>query len=111
MEVHDSVILTGEHLKPLFRLIGGLLCTVDDKVQMQQAAGTTRVGYNTFYDHIMEEKNGYADFSGSHSDKKFCTHEHHDMEKEIMRRKSYQKSLATVSTQSSVLGSSSSTRD
>ena len=30
MEVDDSVIMTGEHLKPLFWLIGRLLCTVDD---------------------------------------------------------------------------------
>ena len=35
MEVDDSVILTGEQLKPLFKFIGGLLCQVEDKVHLQ----------------------------------------------------------------------------
>ena len=42
-----------------------------------------------------------ADFSGSSADKEFWTHERHDMEKEILWRKTHQKYLATVSNQSS----------
>ena len=71
MEVYDSSTLTGEQLKSLFKLIGELLCQVDDKVHLQQAAGTTKVGYNTFYDHVLEEMNGYADISGSRAEKEF----------------------------------------
>ena len=57
MEVDDSVILTGEELKPLFKVIGGLLCQVDDNIHLKEAARTTKAGYKSFYDYVLEEKN------------------------------------------------------
>ena len=36
IEVDDSVMLTGEQLRPLFKLIGRLLCMVNNKVYIQQ---------------------------------------------------------------------------
>ena len=69
----DDSLVSGEQLKPLYQLIGSLLCLVDDKVHMQQIAGTTRVGYVHMYNHILEDKNAYADFSSSRAHKEFWT--------------------------------------
>ena len=39
-----------------------LICLVDNKVHMQQVAGTSRVGYVHMYNFILEDKNENANF-------------------------------------------------
>ena len=38
---------------------------VDNRVHMQQAAATTKVGYNTFYDYKLYQINRNQDYSGT----------------------------------------------
>ena len=42
VDVASPVSLTGDQMKPLKQLIGGLLHMVDDKVHIQQMAATSR---------------------------------------------------------------------
>ena len=50
MELDSSKVYTEEKLSSLFRILGKLHCLVDDHVRLHQAAGTTKVGYNAYYD-------------------------------------------------------------
>ena len=53
MEVESPVNMTGDQLKPLYQLIGRLLCMVDNKVHIQQMAATTRAGYMQMYNLVL----------------------------------------------------------
>ena len=70
-----------------------LHCVVDNRIHLQQAAGTTKVGYNAYYDHKLAQMKGLMDFSGSRADKEFWVHERRDTEKEILKAKAHEKSL------------------
>ena len=94
MEVDDSVILTGEQLKPLFKLIGRLLCQVEDKFHLQQAVGTTKVGYNFYYHFKLASFHGLANYSGTWANKEFWIHDQADTEKEILKLKAHEKQLS-----------------
>ena len=56
----------------------------------------SKIGYNNCYDHVLEEKSSYTDFSGSRADKEFWIVEHSEVEKEFLKKKAHQKSLASV---------------
>ena len=45
IDINSPVTLTGDQLKPMNKLIDGLLCMGDDKVNIQQMTATTRAGY------------------------------------------------------------------
>ena len=51
MELDSLVSYREEELQPLFWLLRKLHCLVDNRVHLQQAARTTKVGYNAYYDH------------------------------------------------------------
>ena len=59
-----SNVYTEEQLAPLFRILGKLHCLVDDHIHMQQAAGTTKVGYNAYYDFKLASVQGLTNYSG-----------------------------------------------
>ena len=61
---------------------------MDDHIHLQQAAGTTKVGYNAYYDHKLAQINGLANYSGTWANKEFWAHDQTDTEKEILRKKS-----------------------
>ena len=62
-------------LAPLFGMLGKLQGLVDDHIHLQQAAGTTKVSYNAYYDHKLAQQLGLANYSGTRSDKEFWAHD------------------------------------
>ena len=82
---------------------------MDNRVHLQKAAGTTKVGYNAYYDHKLAHVQGLTDFSGSRADKEYWVHDKLDTEKDILKAKAHEKSLASVS-QSKAQSGSTSTR-
>ena len=67
---------------------------VDDRIHLQQAAGATKVGYNTFYEHKLAQINGVHHFSGSKADRKYWTQNTRDAKKDIIKIKAHEKLLA-----------------
>ena len=55
---------TEDQLIPLYGMIGKLQGLVDDRIHLQQAAGTTKVGYNAYYDHKLAHQLGLANYQG-----------------------------------------------
>ena len=64
-----------EQIAPLLEMIGKLHCLVDNRIHLQQAAGTTKVGYNAYYNHKLAQTNGLANYSGTRADKEFLAHD------------------------------------
>ena len=81
---------------------------MDDCVHLQQAAGTTIVGYNAYYDHKLAHIRGLTDFSGSRANKEFWVHDMLDTEKDILKVKAHDKLLSSVSGKGPAGGGSSS---
>ena len=88
---------TEGQLAPLFGMIGKLQGLVDDHIHLQQAAGTTKVGYNAYYNHKLAQQLGLANYSGTRADKEFWAHDQTDTEKEILKIKAHEKQLSVVS--------------
>ena len=86
-----SKVYTEELLAPLLGMIGNLHCLVDNHIHLQQAAGTTKVGYCAYYDHNLAQTNGLENYSGTRADKEFFAHNQRDTEKEILRIKAHEK--------------------
>ena len=70
---------------------------VDDCIHLQQAAGTTEVGYNAFYDNKLAQINGLANYSGTQANREFWTHDQTDTKKKILRIKADEKQISSVS--------------
>ena len=49
--VDNSKFYSEDQLPPLIGMIWNVVRFVDDRIHLQQAAGTTKVIYNAFYDH------------------------------------------------------------
>ena len=83
---------------------------LDDRIHIQQMAGTTMIGYVPMYQHIMELKDGHAYFTGSRLDKDYWNKQQLEFEKEVLRinksRKSGKVHPATAPAPSAVKGSS-----
>ena len=92
-----SNVYTEEQLAPLFGMLGKLQRLVDDQIHLQQAAGTTKVGYNAYYDHKLSQINRLANYSGTRANKEFWAHDQTDTEKEILKIKAHEKQLSLVS--------------
>ena len=97
MELDSSVVYTEEELSPLFQMIGKLHCLMDDHIHLQQAAGTTKVGYNTYYDHKLDSIQGLTNYCASRVDKEYWVHDQTDTEKEILKAKAHKQFLSSVS--------------
>ena len=69
---------------------------IDDRIHLQQAAGTTKVGYNSFYDHKLAQINGLHNYSGTRADREYWSHNMMDAEKEILRIKAHEKQISSV---------------
>ena len=82
---------------------------VDDRVHVQQAAGSTKVGYNVFYDYKNYQIHGNQAFSGSKADREFWTHDTLDVEKDILKMQAHQKLLAQGNAARASKGNGSST--
>ena len=88
---------TEEQLAPLIVMLGKLHCLVDDCIHLQQAAGTTKVGYNAYYDYKLASVQGLTNYSGTWADREFWVHDQTDTEKEILKMKAHEKQLSLVS--------------
>ena len=82
---------TEDQLVPLIGMIWKVVRFVDDRVHMQQAAASTKVGYNVFYDYKLYQINGNQDFSGTKADREYWTHDTMDVEKDILKSKAHEK--------------------
>merc|ERR1712121_254135 len=100
---------TEEQLMPLIGMVWKLARFVDDRVHVQQAAGTTRVGYNTFYDYKNYQIHGNLAFSGNKADREFWTHDTMDVEKDILKMKAHEKLIIQGNAARAPQGSGSST--
>merc|ERR1712002_953113 len=69
LRVDKSCTYTEDQLVPLISMIWKVARFVDDCVHMQQAASTTKFGYNAFYDYKLYQINGNQDFSGTKADR------------------------------------------
>merc|ERR1711989_289557 len=70
---------------------------VDDRVHLQQAAGNTRVGYNSLYNHKLAQINGLHNYSGTRADREYWSHDMMDAKKEILRVKAHKKQISSIS--------------
>ena len=78
-------------------MIGKLHCLVDNCVHLQQAAGTTMVGYNAYYTHKLAQPDGLEKYGCSRADKEFLTHNQRETERAILNLKAREKQLSSVS--------------
>ena len=81
-------------LAPLICMIWKIVRFVDDRIHLQQAAGSTKVGYNAFYEHELAQINGAHHFSGSKADREYWSQNTRDAEKDIIKLRSHEKLLA-----------------
>ena len=87
----------GDQIAPLLEKLGKLHCLVDNRIHLQQAAGTTMVGYNAYYNHKLAQPDGLAKYSCSRADKEFLAHNQRETEKAILHLKAREKQLSSVS--------------
>ena len=101
----SQTITLGE-IAPVWELMGRLHWTVDNKVHIQQMAGTSKAGYVPTYQYIQRKTDGNASFSGSRTDREYWASERMDIEKEILKERAHEKQLAGLSSASSKKSSS-----
>ena len=87
----------GEQIAPLLEKIGRLHCLVDNRIHLQQAAGTTMVGYNAYYTHKIAQPDGVEKYGCSSAGKEFLAHDQRDTERAILNLKARKKQLSSVS--------------
>ena len=105
----NSKFYSEDQLAPLIGMIWKVVRFVDNCVHLQQAARTTKVGYNVFYDYKMSQINGLQDFSGTKADREYWTHDTIDAEKDILKVKSNEKQLLSGNQTRGPLGNANST--
>merc|ERR1712240_722072 len=94
---------------PLVGMVWKLARFIDDRVQVQQAAGTTRVGFNTFYDYKNYQIHGNQAFSGTKADREFWTYDTMDVKKDILKMKADEKLIIQGNAARAPQGNGSST--
>ena len=94
METSES--FKEEYLRPLYSLLGKLHCLMNDHIHIQQTAGTTKVGYNAYYEYKMAQENGLDQFSGQRANKEFWAHDKLETEQKILKMKAHKKSLLAI---------------
>merc|ERR1712121_83717 len=100
---------TEEQLMPLIGMVWKLARFVFDRVHVQQAAGSTKVGYNVFYDYKNYQIHGNQAFSGTKADSEFWTHDTLDVEKDILKMKAHEKLIIQGNAARAPKGNESST--
>ena len=80
-------------LSPLLQKIGGLHCLVDNRVHLQQSAGTSKVGYKAFYDHMLNHLNGMSHYRYTRASKETLAKDRLKTEKTVQLSKARKKLL------------------
>ena len=109
LRVDKSRQYAEQQLVPMIGMVWKLARFVDDRVHMQQAAGSTKVGYNTFYEYKNYQIHGNQSFSGSKVDREFWTLDTLDVKKDILKMQAHQKLLAQGNAARASKGNGSST--
>ena len=95
LQVDNSKFYSEEQLAPLIGMIWKVVRFVDNRVHLQQAAGTTKVGYNSFYNHKLAQINGLYNYSGTKANREYWSHDTMDAKKEILRIKAHERLLSS----------------
>ena len=85
----------GEHIAPLLTKIGRLHSLVDNRVHLQQSAGTSVVGYNAFYTHKNSQPNGLKNYGCTRASRDFLTQDQKETERAVQHSKACQKLLSS----------------
>ena len=83
VEIDPSTPLTVGEVTPVWNAVRSML---DDRVHIQQMAGTTSIGYATLYSHVLDHKDGHRCFTGSRSDKDYWNRARLEIEREVLRK-------------------------
>ena len=86
----------GEHLAPLLAKIGRLHSLVDNHIHLQQAAGTSVVGYNAFYTHKIVQPDGLKNYGCSRASREFLAQDRKETERAVQNLKARQKQLSSA---------------
>ena len=70
---------TEDQLRHLYGLLGKLHSLVDDHIHLQHSAGTTKLGYNAYYEFKMSSEEGLSNYSGMRANKEFWVHDQIDI--------------------------------
>ena len=89
VEVDPSTPLMVGEITPVWHAIRYMRSMLDDRVHIQQMAGTTSIGYATLYSHVIDHKDGHACFTGSRSDKDFWNKQRLEIEKEVLKKRAH----------------------
>ena len=68
---------------------------VDNCIHLQQAAGTTKIGYNAYYEHKLAQIHGLHNYSGTKADREYWSHDMMDAEKDILKIEAHEKLLGS----------------
>ena len=94
--VDHSKFYSEGQFAPLICMIWKVVRFVDDRIHLQQAAGATKVSYNSFYEHELAQINGLHNYSGSKADREYWAQNTREAEKDILKIKSHEKQLAGI---------------
>ena len=83
----------GDILSPLLEKIGGLHCLVDNRVHLQQSAGTSKVGYNAFYTHKHSHSNGLKHYGCTRASEEILAKDREETDRAVQLSKARQKLL------------------
>lgn len=86
----------GLHIAPLLAKIGRLHSLVDNRIHLQQAAGTSVVGYYAFYTHKIVQPDGLKHYGCSRASKEFLAQDRKTTELAVQNLKSHQKQLSSA---------------
>ena len=65
---------------------------------------TTKAGYMQMYNLVLEEKNGYVDFSGSKNNKEIWAQQKLENERELLKRMIHEKQVSVFSSAAALNG-------
>ena len=89
----NSKFYSKDQLAPLISMIWKVVRFVDDHIHLQQAAGTTKIGYNVYYENKLAQIHGLHNHSGTKADREYWSHDMMDAKKEIIKIKAHEKLL------------------
>merc|ERR1712112_230834 len=111
LRVDSSRTYAEKQLVPMIGMIWKIARFIDDRINVQEAAGACTVGYTQYYQYKNTQVFGNEKFSGSKADKEFWTHDNFDTEKDILKMQAHHKLVQQASGQlPKVFGGSNSAR-
>ena len=85
-----------EQIAPLLAKIRRLHSLVDNSIHLQQAAGTSVVGYNAFYTHKIAQPDGLKNYGCARASREFLAQDWKETERAVQNSKARQKQLSSA---------------